>query len=289
MESVWLDFIGAEVGYRQGRYSGRYLKAGAGEPLVLLHGQGGHIENFSRNVRALSRLFTVYVIDAAWHGLGPQPSVDPELIPTFVDQVLLFLDSHAIQKAHILGQSMGGWTALRLASDHPERVNRLVVVTPQGFEVPADEDALFEAVPGKDFRDSQLSFLANPTLENIQARMAALVYKEKIPEELVAVRARFYRDPVTNEALQAVVRSYMGGSDSPPRRHIVRQDDLARITAPCLVYWGERNPGPPDAGERLALAIPGARYHCAKDTGHWAQFENHEEHNAVVLEFLRHG
>jgi 2-hydroxy-6-oxonona-2,4-dienedioate hydrolase len=64
-------------------------------------------------------------------------------------------------------------------------------------------------------------------------------------------------------------------------------ENLQMIGVPGLVYWGEYNLTPPALGRRMASRIPSAQFHCAANTGHWAQFENFEEHNAVVLEFLK--
>ena len=285
--SIWLDHLGGELRMGEGGYRGRYVVGGQGEPLILLHGQGGHLENFSRNFAALATRFRVFALDCVWHGLGPQNLFDPELIPAFVYQLLAFMDAQGIEAAHIEGQSMGGWTALRLAHDHPARVRRLVLTTSQGFAVKLDSGRLHAAMPPPEMLASQLAFLQNPTRENIRQRMLGLFAQpENLPEEMIEVRHRLYNLPEVNTSLRAVVRSYMGGPDSPPRRHLVKPDELARIAAPTLVYWADANPGPSDLGRRLAEILPHAQYHCAANTGHWAQFENAEEHNREVLSFL---
>ncbi len=94
-----------------------------------------------------------------------------------------------------------------------------------------------------------------------------------------------YRDPGVNRVLREVMRNYLVG-EGPVRYSIT--DTLARqVTRPTLVYWGEKNRPGSEVGQRLASMIPGARYHCASNTGHWAQFEHYEEHNRAVLDFLR--
>lgn len=60
-----------------------------------------------------------------------------------------------------------------------------------------------------------------------------------------------------------------------------------RITPPTLVYWGDRNRTPPALGEHLARQVQHGTFHCAADTGHWAQYESADEHNRVVADFLR--
>src|SRR5215472_10133278 len=162
MESTWLSLLGAQVSFGGNRYPGRYLEAGEGEPLILLHGGGGHVENFSRNVIPYARHFHVYALDCVWHGLGPQPPFNPELLPTYVDQVLDFMGWKGIDAAHIEGQSMGGWTAMRVAAFHPRRVRRLVLTTAQGFKLrPLPGEEPRQTTPNARAGSRNLEYLRN--------------------------------------------------------------------------------------------------------------------------------
>jgi 2-hydroxy-6-oxonona-2,4-dienedioate hydrolase len=289
MATIWVDLLGAQVRYGGRKYPGRYLEAGApeAEPLILLHGQGGHVENFCRNVMPYAQHFHVFALDCVWHGLGPQPPFNPELLPTYVDQVLDFMDWQGIEAAHIEGQSMGGWTAMRLAYEHPQRVKKLVLTTTQGFRLTPPPGVEAAPVPSRARGERQLEFLRNPTWENIRLRMVGLLARpERLPDEMIAVRRKLYSLPATNASLQLVAQHYLGGPDLPSQKYVMTEHELSQIKAPTLVYWGDKNPVPPVMGERLAAAIPGAQYYCAADTGHWAQFEHANEHNRVVLRFL---
>ncbi len=287
MASTWTNLMGAEVKHGGGKYPGRYVEAGSGEPLLLLHGQGGHLENFSRNVMAYAQHFHVFALDCVWHGYGPRPPFNPELVPAYMEQVLDFMDSQGIDAANIEGQSMGGWTAQRLAFHHPDRVLKMVLTTAQGFVLHNDKGDTVGGLPGKENLERQISFLKDPTKENIYQRMVGLLARaERLPQEPVDIRHKIYNDPATNALLQQVVSNYMGGPGSPPQHHLMTATELSQIKAPTLVYWAEKNPVAPPAGEILAAAIPGAQHHLAMDTGHWAQFEHADEHNRVVLRFL---
>lgn len=288
MVSTWVMLLGAQVRVGGNRFRGRYVEAGAGEPVVLLHGQGGHAENFARNIMPLARHFHVFALDCVWHALGPQPPFNPALLPTYVEQVVDFLDWQGIPSAHVVGQSMGGWTAMRLAYEHPDRVRKLVLVTTQGFTLaPKPGQEPIQAVPGAASLQQQLTFLNNPTLENIRQRMVGLLARpERLTDEAIAIRHALYNIPHVNRSLQQVVRNYMGGPDSAPRKYVMTERELAQVKAPTLVYWADQNPVPPAAGEALARAIPGARYYCSADCGHWAQFEHADEFNREALRFL---
>lgn len=287
MSSIWVDLLGAKVGVTEGRYQGRYIEAGEGEPLILLHGQGGHVENFARNIMVAARYYHVFALDCAWHAYGPRPEFDPELLPVFVDQVLDFMDSRGIESAHIEGQSMGGWTAMRLAHDHPQRVRKLVLATVQGFNVEVPGLPPMEPTPGAALRERFVTYLRDPSYENIRGRLEVLFANpERVPEEMIHVRRKLYRDPIINDWLVKVLMTYMGGPESPAMRHLLDEKQLGEIQAPTFVFWSDKNTVPPPYGEKLAASIPGAIYYCALDTGHWAQYEAANEHNREVLRFL---
>lgn len=203
-----------------------------------------------------------------------------------MDQVHDVLDTLKIEHVRLEGQSLGGWVAMRFALAYPERVSRLVLTTTMGYRPGPG------AVPGyveqdlTPLRESSLAALHDPSPANIRQRLARIVADPAVvTEEAVAVRQYFYNDPAVNAVQQQLIANYLGGD--APQKHVVTDAQAAQITAPTLVYWGDKNPLPPAVGERLARTIPNASFYCAERTGHWAQFENHEVHNREVLEFLR--
>jgi pimeloyl-ACP methyl ester carboxylesterase len=127
----------------------------------------------------------------------------------------------------------------------------------------------------------------DPTWEHIRQRIADLFARpDQLPDEVVDARFKLYNMPQVNAGLLKVAQAYIGGPDSFIDRHVMTERELARIVAPTLVYWTDHNLISARAGELLANSIPAARYFSAKDSGHWAQFENAEEHNRQVLRFL---
>src|SRR5689334_3171625 len=106
--SYWVELLGADVRTIRGRYQTRAIEAGHGEPLILLHGTGGHAENYVKNISALARHFRVCAIDFLWHGRSQTSGFEPEILPSLVDQVVDVLDQLGAPAAHIEGQSLGG-------------------------------------------------------------------------------------------------------------------------------------------------------------------------------------
>ena len=103
-----------------------YEKRGAGEPLVLLHGNGEDGSYFLHQMEAFSREFLVYALDTRGHGRSPRGSA-PFTISQFAEDLLAFLDEQGLKRVNLLGFSDGGNIALTFALRHPERVRRLVL------------------------------------------------------------------------------------------------------------------------------------------------------------------
>lgn len=283
--SFWIELLGAQVRYTGNKYKTRMIEMGQGEPLILLHGNGGHVESFINNIPYLSKHFRTIAIDFLWHGYSSTPPFQPAIIPSFMDQVLDVMDAEGIETAYVAAQSMGAWPAMELAISHPHRVKKLVLTTPQGFLL----DEANRATQKERLlvlREKTLQALHEPSLDNIRIRLERLVVnKELITDEMVKVRHQLYNDPEINKFQKLFAEAYLGGDES--EMHLITKERLASILCPTLVYWSENNPVPPVVGEKLARSIPNAEYHCVSNTGHWAQYENFEEYNGVITRFLQ--
>lgn len=283
----WVELLGAQVRTVQGRYRTRVVEAGTGPALILLHGTGGHLENWVRNIMPLARHFRVVAMDFLWHGLSQAEGFnDLEVIPHLVDQVVDVMDTLGIERAAVEGQSMGGWVAMRLALAHPQRVRKLVLTTTMGY---APDDG---AIPGYVEPDwaanlqSSLEVLRDPSYDNVRTRMARILAQpSRLTDEAIRVRQALYRNPAIAAVQQKFIAEYLAGTTI--RRHIVTDALAHRIEQPTLVYWGDKNRTPPALGQHIAKQVRRGRFHCASDCGHWAQFESAEEHNRVVADFLR--
>lgn len=283
--TLWVELLGAQVRSIQGRYRTRVVEAGAGPALLLLHGTGGHLENWARNIMPLAAHFRVVAMDFLWHGLSQPDGFDREVIPHLVDQVIDVMDSLGIGQAAVEGQSLGGWVAMRLALARPQRVRKLVLTTTMGYAPDTG------AIPGYVEPDwaanleSSLEVLRNPTYENVRARMARILANPaRLTDEAIRIRQALYRNPAIGEVQQEFITEYLAGQTI--RRHLVTDALAKRIEQPTLVYWGDKNRTPPALGRHIARTVGDGRFHCAADCGHWAQFESAAEHNRVVADFL---
>jgi pimeloyl-ACP methyl ester carboxylesterase len=278
VNSIWVDLLGCQVHYVGTRYRTRVIEHGAGEPLILLHGGGGHAEAYSRNVIRLGQHFRAMAMDMVWHGLSSKPPFRGEAVPVYGDQVLDLMDTLGIERAHVEGEAIGGRVALWMGIHHPERVLRLVLNNTGGVnfkegsvQQPVETQARYQTAAN--------AAIEHPTRETIRQRLERLmVSPDRVTDELVEVRYRYYSDPETNQA-QTALRD--AGHES------FEEAEVARIKSPTLVLATDQNPlRGIDSAERLASLIPGSRAYLMRDSAIWSQWEHSEEHDREVIAFL---
>jgi 2-hydroxy-6-oxonona-2,4-dienedioate hydrolase len=280
-ESVWSDLQGVPFsqGYLDaGGVRTRYLHVGdTGKPtLVLLHGSGGHAEAYVRNLEAHAEHFSTWSIDMLGHGYTDKPG-HPLEIPHYVDHLLDVLDAIDVERIHLSGESLGGWVAARAASDHPDRINRLVLNTAGGSQ--ADLEVMKRIIT------LSMAAAENPSWETVQARIKWLMAdKTKDYDDIVASRQRIYRQP----GFVAAMSDIMALQDSQIRaRNLLGPKEYGAITAPTLVLWTSDDPtADVSEGSRIASMIPGARFEVMPDCGHWPQYEDATTFNRLHIDFL---
>ncbi len=121
-----------------------YNQSGSGTPLVIVHGLFGTAENWGGQVRALAEHFQVYAVDLRNHGRSPWD--DRMDYAAMADDLLEFLDDHALEQVMLLGHSMGGKAAMQLALSHPARVSRLIVVDIAPVSYPPHHNEVFDGL-----------------------------------------------------------------------------------------------------------------------------------------------
>jgi pimeloyl-ACP methyl ester carboxylesterase len=285
MNSIAVNLLGCEVRYRGRKFSTRTIEAGTGKPLILIHGIGGHAEAYSRNLKRLGAERRAIAIDLLWHGFSSKPPLRLPMIPAFGEQVIDLLDSLEIERAAIEGESLGGWVTLWLARNHPERLDKIILNTTAGVRF--DTGAVKEDEAGgiRALRDRSIAALSNPTPETVRRRLEWLMASpDRVTNDLVEVRHAIYNTPEIQSSLLRLFEAAF----TPDGDERFDESMLAQIDVPTLVFWADKNPGVgADGGERLAASIPHAQYYCAADAAHWPQWEKPEEHDRVVLDFLR--
>lgn len=277
--TLWTELAGVDYSVRHvtvGPWSTRVLEAGTGAPFILMHGTGGHLEAFSRNIRRLGAHYRIIAYDYPGHGWSTTATTDLE-IDAYVDHLRGLMDVLGIERAHLSGESLGGWVAVKFAAAHPQRVGGLVLNTPGGTM----------ATPEVMERIRSLSQAAadDPSPERIRTRLEWLMADPgSVTDELVQIRRAIYRRPGFAESMRHILCL----QDPQVRwRNMVTDEDLAAVAAPTVVVWTSDDPsGPAKAGLDMAQRIPVAEFRLIQGAGHWPQWEQPEQFDALVLEFL---
>jgi 2-hydroxy-6-oxonona-2,4-dienedioate hydrolase len=277
--TLWTDLAGLDYSIRHvqiGPWSTRVLQCGTGEPLILMHGTGGHLEAFTRNLRALSAEYWVIAYDYPGHGWTTTTATDLE-IADYSEHLLALMDELGTERAHLSGESLGGWVAVKFAAKYPDRFARLVLNTPGGTM----------ATPEVMERIRSLSQAAadDPSNERIRARLEWLMADPtSVTDELVAIRQGVYSRPGFAESMRHILCLQ---DPEIRRRNLVTDEELAAIKSPTLVIWTSEDPsGPAKAGLDMAEHIPAGEFRLITGAGHWPQWEQQEQFDEIALEFL---
>jgi pimeloyl-ACP methyl ester carboxylesterase len=244
-------------------------RAGSGPALLLLHGIGSNHRAF-RHQMALADAYTVLAWDAPGYGLSADP-VGLFSLEDLADDAARLLDEQGIERAHVLGVSLGGVIAQLVYLRHAARVLSLILVdtTPGGGA--AAEPERSERVQGR------LDAIDRLGPREMARRRAPQLVRADAPPALVQEL-----EDIMAEVRPAGYRSAaiaLGATDLTPR--------LGDIKAPTLVVHGEDDGVVPLAtGRMLAAAIPGARLAVIERAGHVSNQEQPEAFNAIVREFL---
>jgi len=286
--TLWTDFFGSEVRYVSTPSFGRTRIAEAGkknaEALFLMHGIGGHIEAYAKNVVALSDQYHVIAFDFVGHGLS-EKKLDMEYTPeAYAEQLKELMDVLGIKTAHVSGESLGGWTAGKFSARYPERVMRLVLNTSAGLPIVSEKGKQDLANLAELSKKSAGQL---PTYDSVLARMKWLMHPNNwglLDEELVGSRLRIYSDPEALKSAPLVQKQLSRNAD----------EDLIpfeRLSMDTLFVWTRDNPvhDVPAAEAACARTKRGSLYIMKSDGAHWPQYEAPEEFNTVMRKFLATG
>jgi pimeloyl-ACP methyl ester carboxylesterase len=281
--SLWSDMLGCEIRYVQTPTYGRIRIAEAGPkdaPAILFqHGIGGHLEAYCKNLVPLSAQFRVIAFDYVGHALSQRKLMEYTPL-VLADQLRELMDALQLPKAHLSGESLGGWVSGFFAVLHPQRVDRLMLNTGAGIPIISEKGRADMALL---MELSKKAAGAAPTYDSVRARIEWLIHPKNhhlITDELVRLRLQFYLMPEGREVSPLV------------NRMLPRHDEflipLEQISQPTMLLWTRDNPiHDLECAEGAAGRIAGAElYVMEADGAHWPQYEAPEEFNRVAAGFF---
>ncbi len=249
----------------------------SGSPVILIHGLMDSALNWSKNIDALAESHRVWAIDLIGFGFSSRVTEPTYSLKYFARTVREFIDAQGIERANIVGHSLGGAVALELAHDYPARVDKLVLIAPGTYLVnlplALNLAARVPYVPRA---------LVGMAVTSNHARMSAWRNALGNPDRLDPKEARKYARPLrvkgTADALVAMAASPRE-SDLPA--------GLKQIDAPTLILWGDKDIAVPvEHGEYHERHLPNAEFVILEGAGHTPQVEYPDVVNRLALEFL---
>lgn len=245
-------------------------QAGAGSPLVLLHGLFGSLENLGTLARSFSEKFCVYSVDLPNHGRSDHS--DEISLPLLAEAVVAWMDANNIKQADFVGHSLGGKTAMEIALRWPQRVNKLVVMDIAPVQYHAHHDDVFAGLLAID----------PPKLESRQ--QAEKILAEHVGE--IATRSFLLKNLVRNDDgkfawrmnLPVLYRDYdkllMGNSEG-------------KFHGPALFLRGELSDYVQEKHrEEILKRFPNANSKTISGTQHWLHAEKPDLVSKAILRFL---
>lgn len=258
----------------------------AGDPdaqtIVLLHGGGpgaSSWSNFGRNVAVLAEHFHVLAVDQPGYGHSDKLAEHEQYNRYSANALLGLFDELGLQgRIPLLGNSLGGGTAVRFALDHPDRAGKLVLMGPGGLSV-----NLFAPDPTEGVKLLG-RFTADPTRENMERFLRIMVFDQKlVTEELIDERFAIASQPESLAAARAMGRSFAG----PDFELGMMWREVYKLRQPVLLIWGREDRVNPLDGALVAVKqIPRVQLHVFGQCGHWAQVEKFDEFNKLTIDFL---
>ena len=290
--SLWLDFMGAEIRFVDLPTFGRTRIAESGkgnsEALILMHGIGGHLEAYAKNVVELGKHYHVIAFDYVGHGLSEKRTDISYQISDYVEQLRELMDLFVLDSAHISGESLGGVVAGVFATTYPDRIKRAVLNTTGGIPIVSEKGR-------QDLRNlAELSAKSSgqqPTYESVLERMKWLLFEgnwDLLTDELVNSRLAIYASEDFQKSAPLVYSRLKKVNQGGAKPDMI---DLEKVECESLLFWTTHNPIHDVAAAKSALPRlkKGYLYVMKKPAGHWPQYECPEEFNSVVLRFLKDG
>ena len=239
----------------------KWLEEGKGEqPIILLHGLMGGVENFGEMVDFISAEYKVYGLDLRLF----EGSILKVSVKNLSDYLYEFMEHIGVKKAILLGNSMGGHIALIFSKEHPEMVGSMILTGSSG---------LYESAMGDSFpRRGDKGYIRTKTEEVFYDPAVAT-------DELVD---RVFE--IANNRIS--ILKLLGYAKSAIRHNMA--EDIPNFTMPVCLIWGEHDKvTPPKVADEFHSLLPNSELHWMPLCGHAAMWEHPEEFSKIVLKFLK--
>ena len=255
-----------------------YLEDGQGPPVVFIHGSGPGVTAYANWRLVMPKLaphFRILAPDMVGFGYTERPDGVKFNVQTWADQVIGFMDALDIRTASLVGNSFGGGIALRLVTQHPDRVDKLVLMGSMGVSFPITDG--LDRVWGY-----------QPSVENMKAMLGIFAYSSELAndDELARVRYEASIQPGFQESFSSM---FPAPRQSSVDAMAIPEDELRQIGKETLIVHGRDDKVIPlDNSLRLLRLIDRSQLHAYGRCGHWVQIERADAFSRLLDDFFSH-
>ncbi len=270
-----------------GSINTRFFAEGKGSPVILIHGLGGSASGWLLSIEDIASHHRVYAMDLIGHGRTSPPPSGVLRTADLATFVIDFMAELKIDRAHIVGHSMGGAIALKIAIDFPNRVDKFILVDSGGL---GQEISIFYRLMSVPLIGEWLALKDYQTDVKKYGEGLRASYENAsfITNELVEELYRVERNP---EHVKMLIKSLRLGMNVKGQRKSVYAPFLSKLPTihnPTLVIWGREDAIVPlSHGESAVKHLPNARLEIIEKCGHVPLFEQPKIFNRLILEFLK--
>jgi len=257
--------------------STHYVEKGSGEPIILIHGFFFDSNMWKKNIDALAEKYKVYAIDLWGFGYSTREPLDYGY-PLYTQQLLKFMDALGIQKASLMGQSMGGGTIINFTISNRNRVDKIVLVNAAGMPNALPLMGKISNLP----RVGELMYgINNNFVRKFTLGKNFIHNKHLITEEFFEQLTRFHKIKGSSEVMLLITRKQFFDT-------LTNQiTALGKMDVPILITWGRDEASIPfPVGQELHKLLNGSRLEIFSQAGHCSNIDQHERFNRLMLEFL---
>ncbi len=248
-----------------------YKSTGQGEPLIILHGLFGMLDNWQSVARALENHFTLYLVDQRNHGKSPH--LDEHSYKLMASDLREFMLQQAIPQSNLLGHSMGGKTAMQFALDYPEMVTKLIVVDMGIKQYEGGHDTIFEAL-----KSVELNTITNRQEADVQLSkyINSIGVKQFLLKNLTREPDGSYHWKFNLKALSENYDNILSSINSE-----------IPFEGETLFIRGSLSDYIPDADwEAITKLFPMAKLETIQNAGHWVHADQPEALISAIRQFL---
>ena len=257
--------------------STHYIEKGSGEPLIILHGFFFDTNMWNDSIDVLAEKYKVYVMDLWGFGFSTRKPLDYGY-PLYTEQLKKFMDAMDIQKASLIGQSMGAGTIMNFTVSYRERVNKIVLVNAAGMPNKLPLMGRISNFPGV---GEMMYGMKSDFIRKFTHGKNFFYNKHRITDDDYADLTRFHKIRGSSKVMLYVTRKQFFDT------LLDEITTLGKMDVPIIIFWGrEENSIALPIGQELHKLLKGSQFVILDQAGHCSNMDQPEQFNRLMLEFL---